>query len=491
MRKVATTCLATCMGLTIWLASASRAEALPEWARKYKTSCVTCHEAFPSLNSVGEAFRLNGYRFPDDMYVREEPVTLGQDAYKKVWPDAIWPSDIPAYAPLAVRIRGAANWTPYGSRPVRDSIDFFDQMSILAGGTLGESNSFFLELAVEGSNVSFTPRVNFEALFQEDTEDGKWVNLSVGYVGDHEIDLPELQDAQKIGPVSYLKSTWTTPVPGTITDAFGTPWSPVTTSGFVLGPQAGLMFYGYQSHFKYALGLVNGEQGIPDRNSRKDGFFQFSYKFGGRTLDGKGPQSPDGKNKEELASSPSGSWVDNSVTIGLFGYLGSGRVDAVNTVTQATESRNDHYHRGGMDVRWKIQDFTVTGGFLLGQDNNPYGVAAPGAMHSTEYMLEAKWFVHPWLIPLARFEYLKLRVPSGVIGSDIDGTSLGLVDSTGYVLGKSNTIERLVLEANILYRANIKISPFAIIYLANNMRSRADLAAKDDTLIGIAVDFAF
>ncbi|HVR86140.1 MAG TPA: hypothetical protein VMU54_17590, partial [Planctomycetota bacterium] len=401
------------------------------------------------------------------------------------------PSDIPAYAPLALRIRGAAQWTPNGSRAVRDSLNFFDQLSILSGGTLGESNSFFLELAVEGSNVSFTPRLNFEALFQEDTESGKWLNLSVGFVGDHEIDLPELQDAQKVGPVTYLKSAWTTPVPGTITDASGTSWSPVTTSGFVLGPQAGLMFYGYQSRFKYAVGLVNGEQGLPDRNSRKDGFLQFSYKLGGRGLDGKGGPTGDGKTKEELSSSPAGSWVDDSLTLGFFGYLGSGRVDAVNTANGATESRNDHYGRWGMDARWKIQDFTFTGGFLLGRDNNPYGVAAEGAIRSTEYLLEGKWFAYPWLVPLLRFEYLNLKAPQGVVGSDIDGTGLGLVDSTGYVLGRTNTIERLVLEANILYRANIKISPFAIFYLANDLRTHADLAVKNDTLIGVGVDFAF
>ncbi len=489
MNKGVTTGLATVLGVAIWLGAAARAEAIPEWARKYKTSCVTCHEGFPSLNPVGEAFRLNGYRFPDDQYVKEEPVTLGQPAYKKVWPDAIWPSDIPAYAPLAIRLRGAAKWTPNGRRTVHDSLDLFDELSLLAAGTLGESNSFFLELAVEGSDVSFTPRLNFEALFQEDTEHGKWLNVSVGFVGDHEIDLPELQDAQKIGPVGYLKSSWANPVPGSITDAAGTAWNPVTTSGFVLGPQAGLMLYGYQSRFKYALGLVNGEQGIPDRNSRKDGFFQFSYKVGGRGLDGKGGPTGDAKNKEELSSSPAGSWVDDSVTFGSFGYIGSGKIEADNGLT--TESRNDHFWRWGLDVRWKISDFTFTGGFLLGQDSNPYGAAADGNIKSTEFLAEAKWFAYPWLIPLVRFEYLNLKVPDEVIGSDIDGTVLGLVDSTGYVLGGSNTIERVVLEANILYRANIKISPFAIFYLKDDLRRNAALPAKDDTLVGVALDFAF
>ena len=38
------------------------AAAIPAFARKYKTSCMTCHAPFPTLTAVGEAFRLNGYR---------------------------------------------------------------------------------------------------------------------------------------------------------------------------------------------------------------------------------------------------------------------------------------------------------------------------------------------------------------------------------------------------------------------------------------------
>ncbi|HVR87262.1 MAG TPA: hypothetical protein VMU54_23260, partial [Planctomycetota bacterium] len=71
MRRMMARGVVPVLGAAIWFSAAGRAEALPEWARKYKTSCVTCHEAFPSLNSVGEAFRLNGYRFPDDLYVKE------------------------------------------------------------------------------------------------------------------------------------------------------------------------------------------------------------------------------------------------------------------------------------------------------------------------------------------------------------------------------------------------------------------------------------
>ena len=39
--------------------------AIPAFARKYKTSCMTCHVAYPKLNAFGEAYRLNGYQIPE------------------------------------------------------------------------------------------------------------------------------------------------------------------------------------------------------------------------------------------------------------------------------------------------------------------------------------------------------------------------------------------------------------------------------------------
>ncbi len=41
-----------------------RASAIPAFARKYQTSCQTCHIVFPKLNAFGEAFRLRGYHMP-------------------------------------------------------------------------------------------------------------------------------------------------------------------------------------------------------------------------------------------------------------------------------------------------------------------------------------------------------------------------------------------------------------------------------------------
>ena len=86
------------------LFAAPLAEAIPAFARKYETSCQTCHVVFPKLNAFGEAFRLNGYRMPKETeeMVKEKPISLGAPAYKKLWPSAIWPGEISSSVPLAV-----------------------------------------------------------------------------------------------------------------------------------------------------------------------------------------------------------------------------------------------------------------------------------------------------------------------------------------------------------------------------------------------------
>ena len=56
------------------------AQALPAFARKYKTSCMTCHAMFPRLTALGEAYRLNGYKMPegDEIYIKDDPVKMAQ-----------------------------------------------------------------------------------------------------------------------------------------------------------------------------------------------------------------------------------------------------------------------------------------------------------------------------------------------------------------------------------------------------------------------------
>src|SRR5689334_5994041 len=91
------------------LGSALRADAVPAFARKYQTSCQTCHIVFPKLNAFGEAFRLRGYRMPGETedLIKQPQTPMGAPAYKRLWPEAVWPGELPSYVPLAVNVKMA------------------------------------------------------------------------------------------------------------------------------------------------------------------------------------------------------------------------------------------------------------------------------------------------------------------------------------------------------------------------------------------------
>ena len=95
------------VGFVVFGGGVRTAEAVPAFSRKYKTSCQTCHVVFPKLNPFGEAFRLNGYRMPGETeeLVKQVPVSLGSEAYEKLWPKMVYPSTLPGNVPLAINVK--------------------------------------------------------------------------------------------------------------------------------------------------------------------------------------------------------------------------------------------------------------------------------------------------------------------------------------------------------------------------------------------------
>ena len=130
--------------MLLMLSLASKGGAVPYFSRKYRTSCVTCHEAFPKRNAVGEGFRMRGYRFVDDeSYRKQEPVEMGDEAYKRLWPRAVWPSSIPAQIPLSLIGRFLGEVDLDGSR--NESVTFLlpEEMELVAADAMGDSLSFY------------------------------------------------------------------------------------------------------------------------------------------------------------------------------------------------------------------------------------------------------------------------------------------------------------------------------------------------------------
>jgi hypothetical protein len=154
--------------------------AVPAFARKYQTSCYTCHSGFPNRNAFGEAFKNNGYRWPggeDEDHAKQEQTKMGANGWKQTFPETPWPSDIPGFAPFALYLTGPiVNY----SDKVKDNTSALKTAQslnwggpvdarILFGGTVGESIGFVgalegISAGATTTNVravwSFSPGVN-------------------------------------------------------------------------------------------------------------------------------------------------------------------------------------------------------------------------------------------------------------------------------------------------------------------------------------------
>jgi len=163
-------------------------EPIPAFARQYRTACSTCHTAAPKLNVLGEAFRLNGYRMPaSELLIREDdPVSLGAEPWKDLWPRAIWPGTLPGQVPLALRIQSDLQVT-------RDSSQDFDwtyrmphEIYLLAGTSFGDGIGTFLEAEwSEEEGFEFVQaKVKFQDLipFLPDRALNLWVGLQDPYL---------------------------------------------------------------------------------------------------------------------------------------------------------------------------------------------------------------------------------------------------------------------------------------------------------------------
>ncbi|HYM61990.1 MAG TPA: hypothetical protein VEZ11_14005, partial [Thermoanaerobaculia bacterium] len=104
------------------------------------------------------------------MQPEEKPQSLGAEAYKKMWPIAIWPSDIPAHIPLALNIKMASVYASSkdesGRQIIHNDFQFPQEANLFAGGTLGEHMSFLGEVTwaenPDGSSTTEIERAHLQ-----------------------------------------------------------------------------------------------------------------------------------------------------------------------------------------------------------------------------------------------------------------------------------------------------------------------------------------
>jgi hypothetical protein len=442
------------IGVGVLLAlTIQEAGAIPAWARKYGTSCATCHELFPRNNAVGEAFRLNGYKFRDDeAYVKEPPVVQGQEAYKKVWPKAIWPSDIPGLPPLSIRAILDYNIDAGGTKETSNQFEMPHEIELLMGGTFGENISFLGEVEWEDEGEVETA-IEAWIMFEDLLGTENAFNVRVGRVGAHELGLFTARDSNRLTNERYLYGNWRIPYPGGFD----------TRNAFRLrNTQPGIEVNGFGTRWRYVVGLVNGNDGsVEDNNSEKDVYFQLAFKFNGLRFDGSG-----GGETKELGAAGKGIWQDDSVTASLFGYRG---VALVNATGDEADARDDDFWRLGIGAQVKYRDLKIGGGFAWGDNDNPYGTLSGESVDSRAWFVEFEYFIYPWLVPSLRFETLDFDLP------DVPG------------LRRNQDQARFILNVDTLIRANIRLISEARL-ATEDERFAED---NDDNRVSFRMEFGF
>ena len=398
------------------------AGAVPIFSRKYQTSCQTCHTIFPKLNPFGQAFRLNGYRMPAERdsedVVKEKPVSLGSEAYKKIWPEAVYPSDLPAHVPLAVNMKFAdfyaSSHDDTGHAIVHNDFQFPQEVNLVAAGTLGDTFGFFGELTYGerpdgGSDVEiehaqfhvnspFGPAhlINFKiGKFSPDFADGfqeMWI------MTDNGIDALFAFD-----PIGVNGGTGLSDAPNGISLPAGV---------------KGIEMYGVANHrLFYTLGIVNGispgASDVKDARAGKDYYARLDYKFGGMGLDG----DTTGVNL------PPENWREKSFRIGAFTYQGDGshapfEISDLDGNPLKIEDRT--FSRIGAFASLYYQDLNVFGVYVKGTDklrlldDTTLDTLSEISRDYSSWFVQADYVIRPPFQVSLRYESLRPADPAAL-----------------------------------------------------------------------------
>ena len=390
------------IGLLV-LAIPRPAKAIPAFARKYGTTCTTCHTVYPKLNPFGEAFRRNGFRFPgtDSDMVKQGTVALGADAYKKMFPDAVWPGTLPASVPLSVGFNGQIVFHPdtgsggglADNGAAVNADDLIEEGHLWAGGSFDDGITYFSELTASADGIEIERAVvSFNDLIGPDHALNVWVgkgSANLNSFGPHstylaDTGIPLVQTTALFGATS---DSWD------LVDNYQT----LEVNGVAAG------------YLDYSAGVnagVNSEVRTP-----QNAYAHVGYKLGGVRLDGEESSSvPD----------PQKPWAETALTLDAFYYHSKSRFttpDPASTDTNPLPDlvRDDSANAFGGTARAQWESLELDAGAAYEAHSNP---TTGGKANVLSQFDELSYVVYPWLVPAVRFEYTHVSPDGATAVSD-------------------------------------------------------------------------
>ncbi len=381
---------ASMLGVCLAFATPRPAEAIPAFARKYGTSCLTCHTVYPKLNPFGEAFRRNGYRFPgvDSDFVKQETVALGQEANKKTFPSTVWPASIPISVPLSIGANGQAFVIPTSTSTegrnaqpgtVLDLHDLVAEGHIWAGASLDDSITYWAELTFAGS----ADVEHAQVLFNDLVGPKHAVNLIVGH---------GFSNVTPFGPhSSYLADQMVPNAPVGVLLGNGNPWQLVDNytglevNGVVVG------------RIDYALGLNAGASNVSFRWPTEDYYGRIGLKLGGMREDGEGSTG---------AQDTLHPWAETALTLYAFGYRTNTFFNPPGGAVAGPPAPNDVGTLIGFGGRAQYGSAELNAGWYRDRHNHGMDDGTPAA--ARVFFGELSYVLFPWLVPAIRVENIAL-----------------------------------------------------------------------------------
>jgi hypothetical protein len=376
----------------------STAQAIPAFARRYGTSCQTCHIAFPKLTPFGEAFRRNGYEFPgqDEELAKQDQIPLGQEAYRQMFPNAVWPGVLAATAPFAMSFNGSAVVHPTKSSSAAQADNgaivslqnLVEEAHLYAGGTFSEHIAYYGEVTFSGGGTDIE---HAELHFNDLGLSPHLVNLYVGRgfpsltsFGGHSSYI-----ADQILPALSVAALYGAD-PGTTFSTLGE-YNLVELNGMSHG------------RFIYSLGVNDGAN-IDTRTSQNVAA-HVGFKVGGMRLDGENATT---------TGNPLKPWEETALTVDVFGTRSASHFA---NATDATMFQDDLTYVLGGHLRGTVGSLELNSGVFQEWHNHATDTFT-GAKALSQYD-ELSYVVYPWLVPAVRMEYISLLPDGGTRINDV------------------------------------------------------------------------
>lgn len=374
------------LGLTPSAAAAGR---IPVFARRYRTSCSTCHTAAPKLNVLGEAFRLNGYRFPKNQrLVQQEPsVPLGDDAWKELWPRAIWPGEIPGTPGISLRVQSDIEIRNAAASAYSWTYRFPSDVYLLGAASLGGAMAAFVEAEwIPGAGT----RVLQAKLVAQDIIPALPERALNAWVGLQGLSLLSFADRQTDRAGRALFAWQTFAVSDVrLARADGTELAQSSGAFRLVQSQPAIELNGILGgRLAYGVGVAQGSAtSATDQNNHKDIYYRLRYKAGGLRLDGMYDDTVQGPDAR------AGQLYDRSLSLEHFAYWGE------EPLSNGGESA---MRAVGVSARALVRVLDVGVGWTRADYADAW--ARGDAAHFTSVFGKLERVVFPWLIASLKTE---------------------------------------------------------------------------------------